>query len=97
MITFGVVEKPNLKQSKKAKALAIDGSGNTYVTGHSQGVDTGINDYATIKYDSDGTDAWVTRYDGQASPVSRRRAWDKTGVKVLLPVENRSFIGVSDT
>ncbi|MCH8344096.1 MAG: hypothetical protein IH983_08905 [Planctomycetes bacterium] len=37
-----------------ASAIALDGSGRVYVTGRSWGVGTGI-DYATIKYDPDGS------------------------------------------
>ena len=40
-----------------ASALALDGTGNVYVTGESQG------DIATIKYDSGGNQVWVARYD----------------------------------
>ena len=44
-------------------ALALDDSGNVYVTGYSEG--SGMKrDYATIKYDPDGNEAWVARYDG---------------------------------
>jgi hypothetical protein len=46
-----------------AYALAVDGSGNVYVTGKSQGVDT-TYDYATIKYNSAGSQQWVARYSG---------------------------------
>jgi len=46
-----------------ANALAIDGSGNVYVTGYSHGGDTGW-DYATIKYTSRGRQRWVARYHG---------------------------------
>lgn len=46
-----------------AEALAIDGSGNTYVTGESVGIDT-YYDFATVKYDSDGNQQWVARYNG---------------------------------
>jgi uncharacterized delta-60 repeat protein len=46
-----------------ATALAIDGSGNVYVTGFSWGSGTG-SDYATVKYDSSGVQQWVARYDG---------------------------------
>jgi hypothetical protein len=49
-----------------ADALAVDGSGNVYVTGRSDGSGTGF-DYATIKYDSDGNELWAARYDGPAS------------------------------
>ncbi len=45
-----------------AIAIASDDSGNTYVTGYSEGVGTD-DDYATIKYDPNGTELWVARYN----------------------------------
>ncbi|KPL02784.1 MAG: hypothetical protein AMJ90_04845 [candidate division Zixibacteria bacterium SM23_73_2] len=46
-----------------AKAIAVDDSGNVFVTGISYGSGTNY-DYATIKYYPDGDTAWVRRYDG---------------------------------
>jgi hypothetical protein len=58
----------------EAHAIAVDGSGNVYVTGFSDGVVSGFYyDYATIKYDTDGNQLWVARYDGP--PNSWNRAW----------------------
>lgn len=48
----------------RANAIAVDGSGYVYVTGESRGAGTTNLDYATIKYDSDGDQVWVRRYDG---------------------------------
>jgi hypothetical protein len=48
-----------------AHAIAVDNSSNVYVTGESTGSGTG-QDYATIKYDSAGTEVWVARYNGPA-------------------------------
>lgn len=47
--------------SDEAKFIVADQQGNIIVTGQSQGVGTGY-DYATIKYDSNGTQQWVSRY-----------------------------------
>ncbi len=44
-------------------ALAVDGQGNVYVTGRSQGDGTYF-DYATIKYSPSGQVLWVRRYNG---------------------------------
>ncbi|UCG91818.1 MAG: SBBP repeat-containing protein [candidate division WOR-3 bacterium] len=53
-----------------AYALAIDDAGNVYVTGQSRGSGT-TWDFATVKYDSSGTEQWVARYDGPTS------SWDQ--------------------
>lgn len=50
-----------------AYGLAVDGTGNVYITGRSTGV-SGIGyDYATVKYNSDGAQLWVARYHGVVS------------------------------
>ncbi|NIN01403.1 MAG: hypothetical protein GTO24_25915 [candidate division Zixibacteria bacterium] len=46
-----------------ACAVAVDGSGNVYVTGFSWGMGTD-QDCATVKYDSSGNQIWVQRYNG---------------------------------
>jgi hypothetical protein len=56
-----------------AWAIAVDGSGNVYVTGKSIGAGTDT-DYATVKYDTNGNELWVARYDGPANGYQRERA-----------------------
>jgi hypothetical protein len=47
-------------------AMAVDGRGNVYVTGASQGIGT-KEDYATVKYNSKGKQVWVESYSGPGS------------------------------
>ena len=46
-----------------AAAIAVDSSGNVYVTGESMNLKAEL-DYATIKYNSAGQEQWVARYSG---------------------------------
>jgi len=49
--------------SDMARAIKLDANENVYVSGHSY--DTASNyDYVTIKYDSEGNEVWVQRYNG---------------------------------
>ncbi len=57
----------------EAMALALDDEGNVYVTGLSVGSGT-ITDYATLKYDENGNELWVARYDGPISEADEARA-----------------------
>src|SRR3990172_8379960 len=50
-------------KTDEAISSAIDGLGNVYVTGRSEGIQTGF-DYATIKYNSRGGLEWIRRYGG---------------------------------
>ena len=43
--------------------LAVDGSGNVYVTGDSYDSEM-LEDFATVKYDASGSEVWVRRYNG---------------------------------
>jgi uncharacterized delta-60 repeat protein len=49
-----------------ALALAVDASGNAYVTGTST-AKNGLPDCATIKYDTNGNQQWVKTYDGPSN------------------------------
>lgn len=51
----------------RSTSLAVDKAGSVYVTGWSQGPGTNNLDYATLKYDMEGNEVWVSRYDGPAS------------------------------
>jgi len=51
-----------------SSAIAVDGSNNVYVTGYSYGSGT-YDDYATIKYNSNGDTVWVRRYDGPGNSI----------------------------
>jgi hypothetical protein len=64
-----------------AVAIALDHSGNIFVTGYSRGLfGTGTSynnsyyDYATIKYDPDGNVLWVARYNGSGSNYDEPKA-----------------------
>ncbi|MCJ7498146.1 MAG: SBBP repeat-containing protein, partial [candidate division Zixibacteria bacterium] len=56
--------------SDVATALAMDGTGNVYVTGYSQ-ISGSDFDYVTLKYYPDGETAWVRRYNGPESSDDR--------------------------
>jgi len=64
----------------EAWAVAVDGSGNVFVTGVSDGGVTSY-DYATIKYSSAGVPLWTNRYDGPASGLdfAKSLALDPSG------------------
>ena len=56
-----------------ATALAVDAEGNVYVTGYSEGEETGVS-YATIKYNSLGEQQWEAKYNSPNGLNSFARA-----------------------
>ncbi len=73
----------------EANAIAVDGSGNVYVTGRSMGIGT-AEDYATIKYNSSGQQQWVARYNGPGN-------FSDTGYAIALDSSGNVYVtGESD-
>ncbi len=56
-----------------ANGLAVDYSGNVYVTGYSETPNNGT-DYTTLKYNSSGTQLWVKTFDGQDNAADTAKA-----------------------
>ena len=59
-----------------AWGLAVDLSGNVYITGLAN---TGNNNYCTIKYDSAGSVLWTNVYDGGSTDLAHDVAVDSSG------------------
>lgn len=59
-----------LNYDDSTRALAVDGSGNVFVTGESYGSD-GYTDYATFMYSGAGVPLWINR--SGRKPVAGRR------------------------
>jgi hypothetical protein len=57
----------------EANAIAVDDSGNVYVTGESYGIGQ-FYDYLTIKYDRTGNELWTKRYNGPGNRLDRASA-----------------------
>ena len=73
-----------------AAAIAVDDSGDVYVTGSSNLPGTSY-DYATVKYNSSGTQQWVTRYNGPVNggDYGNAIAVDSSGNVYVTRVEPR--------
>ena len=61
----------------EASAIAVDGSGNVFVTGHSYNGTS--DDYATIKYSGAGVPLWTNLFNGQADYYAAAIAVDGCG------------------
>ena len=59
--------------SDRAYAIVVDNSDNITVTGGSMGNTSGL-DYATVQYNSAGTQQWVSRYNGPGNNEDRAYA-----------------------
>jgi hypothetical protein len=77
-----------------AEAIAFDNLGNVYVTGGSDGGETN-QDYATVKYLSNGDTAWVLRYDGEASQTDGASAIAADGSGNVYVTGYASGVGTS--
>jgi hypothetical protein len=82
MIWMAREEGPST-DNDEALAVAVDPSGNVYITGRSEGTGTST-DYFTLKYDSTGQVVWQNRYDGPAHGRDEPSALaiDSTGIYV---------------
>jgi uncharacterized delta-60 repeat protein len=56
-----------------AKALAVDSSGNVFVTGSSSNASSGL-DWVTVAYSADGGPLWTNRYNGPGNGEDRASA-----------------------
>lgn len=53
-----------------AGSIVLDSAGNVHVTGYSVGSGT-VSDYVTIKYDANGVEQWVVRYNSPSNSYDR--------------------------
>ncbi len=76
-----------------ARAMAIDSADNIYVTGNSFGANNNF-DYATVKYDRNGNQLWVARYNGpeNTNDFARAIAVDKAGNVYITGTSDSHFI-----
>jgi hypothetical protein len=86
---------PHGDQTDSANAIALDASGNVYITGMSQGNVSAhgnlFEDYLTVKYDAAGNQLWTARFNGSAKRIDEAYALatDKKGNAYVTGVSTR--------
>ncbi|MDB6123594.1 MAG: repeat containing protein [Pedosphaera sp.] len=80
----------------EASRIVVDSSHNVFVTGKSKGAGTDF-DYATIKYNSSGTQLWANRYNGPTDLADQAEAMalDSAG-NVVVTGSSRGYGGDFD-
>lgn len=76
-------------------SLTLDPEGSVYVSGWSQG--TGSHDFATVKYDMEGNEKWVARYDGPAGGSDQAAPYAIWSVGGALGVYLQDNLGIHVT
>jgi uncharacterized delta-60 repeat protein len=76
-------------------ALTVDSAGNIYVTGHSdfESPDSGVRQFATLKYDSSGRELWRNWHVSQQYDGSRSLAVDASGSVYITTLATGPFSG----
>ncbi len=67
----------------KAFGIATDADGSVYVTGESMG-DGSNFDYATVKYNSSGSQQWASRYNGTGNSIDVANAMIMAGSSLFV-------------
>jgi uncharacterized delta-60 repeat protein len=66
----GTYQGPVTNVSEQANAVAVDGSGNVYITGTSAAnASVDLEDIVTVKYNSSGVQQWLNRYNASSYDI----------------------------
>ena len=85
---------PTFGATDRANAVAVDALGNVYVTGESEGAGT-EDDYATLKYDVQGRQQWLARYNGHGDTFDQAAALAVDAAGSVYVTGRSAFLGGS--
>lgn len=79
-----------------ASVLTLDDGGNVYVAGTSYN-SSGIGSYATVKYDTEGSEAWVKAYSDEGNNSVSGIVVDTAGNLYVTGIGNYDFLTIKYT